>query len=168
MCVSVQEVTAGGLSACLAAKNSSPKAPAAAAPRGSITLSPPVQVSANSKPASTTCRAVSPAAAVPLSLQVGSGHLTRRTSGRTASGPLSPKSFADSSEGDSEEDYGSDDFGWDPRKPWYSTPRKVAVVLLLLASVGLVLAGLVMQVVLKDSEEAFESKYEEVNTETPA
>lgn len=46
------------------------------------------------------------------------------------------------------------DLGWQTASPWYCKPRKVAVVLLLLASLGLVLAGLVLQVVMGDPEDS--------------
>lgn len=56
------------------------------------------------------------------------------------------------------------DWAWDAgHVPWYCQPRKLAVVVLLLASLGLVLAGLVLQVVFRDPE-GLTADYETVYT----
>lgn len=87
----------------------------------------------------------SPAPQKPATTQTGA----QRPS-HAASGPLTPTSSDASS---STEDGNFDgEWAWDTAVPWYCKPRSMLVVVLLLASMGLVLAGLVLQVVFRDPE----------------
>jgi hypothetical protein len=69
-------------------------------------------------------------------------------------------SSSDSSSADGENDDGLE-WVWDSPIPWYNKPQAVAVIVLLLASVGLALAGVVLQLfqdptgVTHDFEELF-------------
>lgn len=79
--------------------------------------------------------------------------------GAATSNPLSPSSSNASSADD--ENYDGLEWVWDSAIPWYSKPRVVAVIVLLLASLGLALAGVVLQVVFQDPT-GLTHDYEEV------
>lgn len=71
----------------------------------------------------------------------------------TTTSPKASTSRRSSSDGSSEGNDEGSEWGWDSGStPWYCRPKRVAVLVMLLVSAGLVLAGLVLQVVLRDPE----------------
>jgi hypothetical protein len=109
-----------------------------------------MQTKASPRTASSPPPSSPPAALSPRSKTAAAGS-KGVPAAQAASAPLTPTSSGTSSSADDEVE--DADWAWDAgHVPWYCQPRKLAVVVLLLVSVGLVLAGLVLQVVFRDPE----------------
>lgn len=116
----------------------------------------PAKVSPKAGPASPTVKgstaAPPPSSPPAVSPKAGPSTAATRTPAPAAAAPLTHRRSSNDASSSSSSDQDSE-WGWDTHTPaWYNQPRRVAVLVLLLASVGLVLAGLVCQVVFKDAD----------------